>query len=402
MKNLGIPVWLGVTLILLVGCAPASAPAPTAVKSAAAPTTAPTAPAAKASSVAKAEASPAARPAPSPSVKPAPSPAAAPFDEKAVADFYRGKTVRIVVGYGAGGGYDTYARLIAKYLGKYIPGEPTVIVENMTGAGGVLAANFVYSSGPRDGTVVGNIAGSLAFEQLFEAAGVQFDILKYRHVGVPVQENLIAVVPRGRGVASLQEMMGPVSKQLVVGGISGSTSEYGPALLRDIVGANIKLITGYAGTSAIRLAMDSGEVDGLFNVWQSLKVTNNAEIASGEWVILAQMTEKAIPDLPQKNVPTISDMAKTEEQKQVLLAGTAYPNQLGKLYVMAPETPSDRALAMNAAFQKALADRGLLADAAKSNLEITPLTGDDTMRLARGIMGLPTDMKEKLRAVLKP
>ena len=323
------------------------------------------------------------------------------FDEKAVADFYHGKTVRIVVGFSAGGGYDAYSRLVARHLGQYIPGSPTVIVENMVGAGSIIAANHVYSAGAKDGTLIGNISGPIILEQLFNNPAVQFDMGKFRNLAVPVSETYCMIVTKKSGVAKFEELLGPNAKQVVIGGIPGSTVEHAPILIRDTVGANIKLVAGYKGTADVRLAIDSGEVGGFFNTWTSAKITSLDKFRSGEWLMLAQLTDNPLPDLPAPNIPTISRIAKTEEQRQILRFGTSSPNQFGKVYVVAPGVSADRAAALEAAFAKAFADKKLLAEAEKGRLEIDPLSGEEIQKLVAEFLGMSPELRSKLQKALK-
>ena len=240
------------------------------------------------------------------------------FDEKAVASFYRNKTLRIIVGFTAGGGYDQYSRLVGRHLSKYIPGNPNVIVDNMPGAGSIIAANHVYNAAPKDGTVVGNISGPIILEQLFANPAIQFDMAKFRYLAVPVSETYVFVVTRKPGVSKFDELLGPNAKQVTVGGIPGSTVEHAPVLARDILGANIKVVLGYKGTADVRMAIESGEVDGLFNSYTSLKITSFEKIKSGEWVTLAQFSEKPIKDLIVPNVPTIPQFTKNTEHRLLL------------------------------------------------------------------------------------
>lgn len=390
-------------VLLLSACAPSPPPSPTAAPAKAPPPAAP-----------EAKASPAASPSPSPAAGPAAKPAPstgsgqalskaegpAAFDERAVADFYRGKTVRIVVGFTAGGGYDTYSRTIGRHLGKHIPGNPSVIVDNMPGAGSIVASNHLYSVAPKDGTVIGNISGPIVLEQLFRTEGVQFDMAKFRYVAVPVPETYLMIVTKRTGITKFEDLLGPSGKQMVAGGIPGSTVEHAPILLRDSLGANIKLVSGYEGTSKVRLAIESGEVDGFFNTWQSVKTTNRNEVENGDWVVLAQLGPQSIKDLPVK-APTIPEIAKTEEQKQILLFGTSYPNQFGKVYVVPPETPSDRVAALEAAFMKTMEDAELLADAQRANLEIAPMGGVEAQKLVMEMLGMSESIKNTLRKAMK-
>lgn len=323
------------------------------------------------------------------------------FDEKAVADFYRGKTVRIIVGFSAGGGYDQYSRLMARHLSKYIPGNPGVIVENMAGAGSIIAANHVFNAAPKDGTVIGNISGPIILEQLFGNPAVQFDLAKFRYLAVPVPETYVMVVTRKPGVTKFEEVVGPKAKQLIFGAIPGSTVEHGAILARDVLGANLKVVSGYKGTADVRLAIDGGEVDGFFNTWQSLKITSIDKFKSGDWLVLAQLSEKPIKDMPLPNVPTIPMLTKNTEQRQILKFGTSTPNEFGKVYVVPPGTPTDRTQALEAAFAKAFADKELLADAEKGRLEIEPLFGEDILKLVNEFLTMSPDLKGKLQSAMK-
>jgi tripartite-type tricarboxylate transporter receptor subunit TctC len=323
------------------------------------------------------------------------------FDEKAVANFYRGKTVRIIVGFSAGGGYDQYSRLIGRHLSKYIPGNPNVIVDNMAGAGSIIAANHVYNAAPKDGTVVGNVSGPIILEQLFGNPAVQYDMGKFRYLAVPVSETYVFVVTRKPGVAKFEEILGPNGKQVTVGGIPGSTVEHAPVLIRDVLGGNLKVVLGYKGTADVRMAIESGEVEGLFNSYTSLKITSFDKIKSGEWPVLAQLSEKPIKDLIVPNVPTIPQIAKTTEQRLLLKYATSTPNDFGKVYVVPPGTPADRAAALEKAFERAFADKELIADAAKGKLEIDPSSGEEIHKLVVEFLGMSPDLKNKLQAALK-
>jgi len=323
------------------------------------------------------------------------------YDEKKVADFYRGKSVRIIVGFSAGGGYDQYSRLIARHLSKYIPGNPGIVVENMAGAGSIIAANNVYNVAAKDGTVIGNISGPIILEQLFANPAVQFDLAKFRYLAVPVAETYVMVVTRKPGVTKLNEVMGPKGKQVIVGAIPGSTVEHGAILMRDVLGANLRVVSGYKGTADIRMAIDGGEVEGFVNTWQSLKITSIDKFKSGEWLVLAQLSEKPIKDLPTPNVPTIPMLTKNSEQQQLLKFGASTPNEFGKVYVLAPGAPADRAAALEAAFAKTFADKELLADAEKGRLEIDPMIGAEIHKLVVEFLGMSPELRGKLQSALK-
>ncbi len=323
------------------------------------------------------------------------------YDEKAVADFYRGKALHIVVGFSAGGGYDSYSRLIGRYISKYIPGNPTVIVDNMPGAGSIVSANHTFNAAPKDGTVIGNISGPIILEQLFGTPAVQFDMAKFRYLAVPVSETYLMIVTRKPGVSKFEEVIGPKSKQVTIGAIPGSTVEHAPVLVRDVLGANLKVVAGFKGTADVRLAIDSGEVEGFFNTWTSAKITSFDKIKNGEWLVLAQMSENPIKDLIIPNVPTIPVIAKTNEQRQILKFGTSTPNEFGKVYVLPPGVPADRAAALENAFANAFADKELLADAKKGKLEIDPLIGQEIQKLVVEFLGMSPELRAKLHAAIK-
>lgn len=326
---------------------------------------------------------------------------AAAAEDKA-ADFYRGKTVRVIVGFSAGGGYDAYSRLIGRHLHKHIPGHPSIVVDNMAGAGSIILANHMFNAAPKDGTVIGNFSGQIILEQLFGNPAVQFDLAKFRFLGVPIGETYLLLATKKSGVTRFDELVGAKAKQLSVGGIPGSTVEQGPMLLRDLLGANIKVVSGYKGTSDIRLAMESGEIDGFCNSWESTKVTSLDRVRNGEWQVLAQIGDQPIAALPVKNVPTIAQIAKTEEQQQLLRFGAWAPNQFAKVYSLPPGTPADRAAVLETALAKTFADKEFLAEAEKGKLDIEPVSTAQVQKMVNEFFGLSADLKAKLKKILKP
>jgi tripartite-type tricarboxylate transporter receptor subunit TctC len=254
---------------------------------------------------------------------------------------------------------------------------------------------------PKDATVIGNISGPIILEQLFANPGVQFDLAKFRYLAVPVSETYVLVVTRKPGVTKFDEIIGPKGKPVTFGAIPGSTVEHGAILVRDVLGGNLKVVSGYKGTADVRMAIDGGEVEGFVNTWQSLKITSIDKFKNGEWLIIAQLSEKPIKDLPTSNVPTIPMIAKSNEERQILKFGTSTPNEFGKVYVLPPGAPPDRAAALEAAFAKAFTDKELLADAEKGRLEIDPITGDETHKLVVEFLGMSPELRGKLQAAMK-
>jgi tripartite-type tricarboxylate transporter receptor subunit TctC len=397
--------------LLLAACGQATPPVPTAKPELAA------APAAKAPA---AQPSPAASPSPSvapgvPSPSLAPSPAAAnpsatsgaasipAFNEQAVADFYRGKTIHIVVGFGAGGGYDVYARLIAKYLGKYLPGSPNVIVDNTPGAGSAVALTQIYNTLPRDGTVIGSGDGTLALQQILGAQSFDFDNSKWTYVGAPsIYEYFYVVSKAGlarAGITRVEDHLGPNGKQLVVGNTGPGVGLTATQMMISIAGANIKNVLGYAGTAAFRLAMQQGEIDGFFTSWDSIKATESTELANGEHVLFVQFPKEPVQATPYP-VRSIWEFARTQEDQQAIQYGALATHQFARAWVMAPGVPADRLAAMQSAFLRTLADADLLADAEKAQLDIHPLSGPQLQQIVTDFYSMPDTVKDRLRAVL--
>ena len=208
------------------------------------------------------------------------------------------------------------------------------------------------------------------------------------------------LVNRRSGITKLEELLGAKARQATFGGIPNNTIEHAPMLMRDVVGANIKVVSGYKGTADIRLAMDSGEVDGFFNTWTSAKIAVLNLIKNGDWLILAQLADTPLPDLPFSNVPTIGAIAKNEEQRELLRLGAAVPSQFAKMYLMAPGVPPQRAAALESAFMKTFVDREFLKDAEKGKIEIDPLSGGKTSSLVSQLLGMSENLKARLKSVL--
>jgi tripartite-type tricarboxylate transporter receptor subunit TctC len=323
------------------------------------------------------------------------------FDERATADFYRGKIVRIVVGFPPGGGADVYSRLIARHLGRFIPGNPTLAVSNMPGAGSIIAGNHIFNGGAKDGTEIGMLNGAAILEQLFESSGVHFDMAKFRYLAVPVNETYVMIVARQSDITKFTEVIGPHAKQTVVGAIPNSTLEHAPALLRDALNANLKIVSGYKGSADIRLAIDSGEIGGFFNPWSTIKPTAWDKFKSGEWSVLAQLTDQPLRDLPVNGIPTISELTKDATHRSLLRYGTSAPNQFGKVYMLPPGVSTERAAALETAFVKTFSDKNFLADAEKSKLEITPIFGASIQVIVADFLSMPPAIKERLRRTIK-
>ena len=315
-------------------------------------------------------------------------PAANTFNsEQSVASFYRGKVVRIIVGFPPGGGADVYSRLIARHLGRFIPGNPTLAVTNMPGAGSIIAGNQIFNNGARDGSEIGMLNGAVILEQLFANPGVHFDMARFRYLAVPVNETYVMIVTRQSGIGKFSELVGPNAKHLTLGAIPNSTLEHAPILLREALDANLKVVSGYKGSADIRLAIDSGEIGGFFNPWSTVKPSSLDKFKSGDWSVIAQLADQPLPDLPANNVPTIAELTKDENQRLLLRYGTSAPNQFGKVYMLPMGVPGDRAAALENAFARTFADKNFLADAGErqvgNHAHLRRVDPPDRSRLSR-------------------
>src|SRR4249920_1651836 len=268
--------------------------------------------------------------------------------------FYKGKTVRIIVGASAGGGYDTYARTIARHIGKHVAGNPTFIVDNMPGAGFLISANYMYKVAKPDGLTVGHFIGGLFLQQLLGKPGVEFDARKFEYLGVPAQDNYMLGVHKSTGITTMDQWLS--SKTVVkLGGVgAGSATDDIPKVLAAAIGLPMQLVTGYKGTADVRLAFNSGEVQGVCNAWESFRSTWRNELDSGNLVIVLQTVAKRHPEFP--NVPLAIDYAKTEEAKRLVNALVHSVGPTARPYVLPPKTPKERVATLRNAFMQTMKD----------------------------------------------
>jgi tripartite-type tricarboxylate transporter receptor subunit TctC len=321
-----------------------------------------------------------------------------PWPLLAAEDFYRGKTIRVIVGGSAGGGFDIYTRAMARHMGRHIPGNPTLIVENMTGAGTFIAAKYVHSSAKPDGLSIGMFNGGLILGRVLGMKGIDIDMRELEFLGVPVQDSTVCAIRKEGGVTSIDQWFA-AKTPIKLGGLSpgNSTSDVARVLAASL-NLPIQLVEGYKGTNEVRLAVDSGELNGGCWAWETLKVAWARAIPTGEVNVLLQVTSKKLPDLP--SVPLALDLAKTEEARLLLKAGAIDPAAIVRIYVTTPRTPKDRLQILRSAFAKTLVDPEFVAEAKKSNLDINPLTGEEVKRLVDDLFNLPPATKSKLASVL--
>jgi len=313
---------------------------------------------------------------------------ATPASADAVSDFYAGKTVTLYVGYSPGGGYDTYARTLARHIGDHIPGHPSVIVKNRPGAGSMLLTNEMYNILPKDGSVIAIIGRGLPMEPLFGTPEAKYDPRKFTWLGSMNNEVSVCVSWYKSPVKTWKDLL---TTPLIVGGTGpGSDTDTFPRIMNNILGTKLKLVTGYPGGNEVLLAMERGEVEGRCGYsWSSAKSRKADWLKEGKLNILIQMSTQKHEDLP--NVPLIMDLAKSEKDKAAL--ELIYARQeFGRPFLAPPDVPADRAQALQTAFMETLKDPALIADAAKQNLELNPVNGKRVAELITKIYQAPKDV----------
>jgi len=320
--------------------------------------------------------------------------AAGPASAQSIADFYRGRTVNMLVGVGAGGEYDLLARTLAKHLTRHIPGNPIVVTQNMTGASGLKMANFMYAQAPRDGTYIGVIQHTLIAAQAVNLPGVQFDAAKFRWLGsiAPVVETM--AVWHTTGVTSVEDAK---KKEIIAGGTARGAITYGfPSLMNELVGTRFKIVTGYNGGNQINLAMECGEVEARNNTWSSWKTTKPQWLKDKKIAVIAQ----AGPRAPDLDAPSLEDMARNGDERRIIelvVSGT----QFGRPFTITPDTPEDRVRALRAAFQAVMKDKDFRAEMANLDFEVNPVSGEALEAVAARVTGTPKNLAARARPFLE-
>lgn len=313
-------------------------------------------------------------------------------------DFYYRKTISLYVGSTTGGVYDLYARLLARHMGRQIPGNPRIITMNLEGAGGLRLANFLYNAAPKDGTVIGTINRGAPFEPLLgEAEGAKFDASRFTWIGSASDEVSTCVVWKRAGITTFDQLF---AREITVGGTGGTadTNQF-PKAISGVLGAKIKLVSGYPGGSDIDLAMERGEVDGRCGwSWSSIVSTRKEWVANGSIRILVQLALHRHSDLP--DVPLIMDYAKTAEQREMLRL-IFVRGALGCPFLAPPGVPVERAEILRRAFDATMRDPAFLAEAKKSNLEIAPISGRELQKLIEDVYRTPTALVAKIKALVR-
>jgi tripartite-type tricarboxylate transporter receptor subunit TctC len=314
-----------------------------------------------------------------------------------VAEFYKGKVVDLYISTSSGGGYDTIGRILARHIGKHIPGNPTVVPRNMPGGGGIRLGNYLYSAAPKDGTTIGIFNRGVPFSPLAGTKGANFDPRKFNWIGSTSNEISLCIAWHTSGVTRWEDVL---TRELIVGSTGQSADNFQfPTVANALLGTRFKMVTGYPGGSDIDLALERGEVQGRCGwSWTSINSTRRHWVEAKRLNILFQMAHDKHPDLP--NVPLITDLAKSPEDRAILRIMfarqvTAWP------FTAPPDVPKDRVDALRKAFLDTMVDPEFLASADKGNFEIIPVSGVRMHELMEEVYTTPPAIVERFRKILK-
>ena len=311
-------------------------------------------------------------------------------------DFFRGKTITMIVYSDAGSSYDTYARVLSRHMPAQIPGQPPMIVKNMVGAGGLTATRFLYNTAPRDGTTLGTISRGIPFEPLLGNTVVEFDALKFIWLGSMSKETTMYVSWHTARVKTAQDLM--TTELLLAGTGAGADSEVISQALNGILGTKIKLISGYKGASNAAIALEREEIEGIYWTWNGINTTHPSWIPDKKLNILFQTRSTPHPELP--HVPLVTVLAKTDEQRQALALLFAR-DVLGRPFLAPPEVPADRVKLLRAAFNGAVNTPALLAESDKAKMEIELVTASEVEDVIRAAYATPEAVVNRVKDAMK-
>ncbi len=320
---------------------------------------------------------------------------AAPALADAVADFYRGRTVTMIVGAGAGGGFGLNARILSAHLGKHIPGNPDIILQFMQGQGGVKAANYLYNVAAKDGSVIGVPISSIVENQLLRPKGVRFDGAKFNWLGSITSLSSVLSVWHTAPAKTIDEAK---SNEVVLGSPSGHSFIYRmPKLMNALLGTRFKIVVGYKGGRGVDMALARKEIQGRAMVWASTKAKQAEWLRQGKLVHLVQIGPYKLPDLP--GVPRFVDLAKTEREK-TMVKFLHITGIIGRALHAPPGVPAERVAALRAAFSATMKDPAFVADIAKRKLPLNPTSGQDLQSFIETVVGTSPKLIAEMKAVL--
>jgi tripartite-type tricarboxylate transporter receptor subunit TctC len=313
-------------------------------------------------------------------------------------EYYRGKTVSIIVGSGAGGGFDTTARLVSRHIGRHIPGEPTVIVVNMPGGGGLVAANHVFSAAAKDGTVVGLFHEAQMMNQLTGGEGVNFDLRQFNWLGSSYDDPNVCLVRTDAHVA-FDDLIGRAAPIAVGGTGPGSNTYDAPRVVAAATGANLKAVAGYPTTNDVRVGIERGEIQGMCLGWESVQSASGAWLKDGYARVIVQNGGSRHPDLP--DVPLAMEFAHDDDSK-VLLRLVDAPGAMAKPFALPPGVDPARVRVMRDALHATYSDPAFLEEAKLMNLEFQPKTADQIQQILSDVLATPPEIAAKYRKIIQP
>ena len=315
--------------------------------------------------------------------------------QQSVESFYKGKTIDFYIGFSPGGGYDFYARLLARFMGEHIPGKPNIIAKNMAGGGSRTAASFMYSVAPKDGTALATVDQSTPVQQAVGDPTIKFDTAKFNFIGNPVVDNNVVVTWHASGVKTIEDA---TKKEYAIGATGYNTSAQYPQALNIVAGTKFKIIFGYPGANEINLAMENGELAGRgSNSWASYKGTKPDWIRDGKINVLVQIGLQKAKDLPE--VPLLMDLAKTDEDRAALKLLSAPPD-IGRPVFAPPGVPPERVKALRDAFDATMKDPAFLEAAKREGLDIDPISGEQLQKVVSDILAAPQAVRDRLSKLI--
>jgi tripartite-type tricarboxylate transporter receptor subunit TctC len=318
--------------------------------------------------------------------------------QDAVESFYKGRQISLIVGSSPGGGYDTYARLLARHFGQAIPGNPTVVVQNMSGAGSNRAAGYIYAVAPKDGTAIGAIFPGAVLQPLLSEVPVPHDPSKLVYLGSANSDVYVCYVRSDAAVKTFKDLL---TTELIVGASNPGATTYDlPLLLNSIVGTKFKIVTGYPGSREITLALDRGEVQGACGIgWTGIEQMHPDWFEQDKVRVLVQLSNKGHPDLIKRGVPLGEELAKSDDDKRVIRLVFSQ-GLFGRPYVLPPGVPAERVTALRTAFMQTFGDKTLRAEADKMQLDVDAMSGDDLQKLVADLYATPPHLVERARQAL--
>ena len=315
-------------------------------------------------------------------------------------DFYHGKSIRFVLGFSPGGGFDAYTRAIARHIGKHIPGNPSAVVENMTGAGSLVAANFLYNQTKPDGLTIGHFHGGLILGQVLERPGISFDARKFKWIGAPARLEAVCAFSKRSGISNIETWTAAKMPPKMGATAPGSQTYDMPMILNAAASLPVQVVSGYKGAAEIRLAVESGEIDGSCEGWEAMSVNWRKLLETGDAVVVVQSPSKALPELPK--VPLAINLARTKEARSIIQFGIQDISDILRPYAVPPGTPNEQVNILRRAFSATMKDSEFSTEMQKARLTVDPLSAEELEKTIAAFFKLEVPVLAKFKEILVP